>query len=170
VRACCEGTADYWGNLSDTDHSTDPRLGKVTTLSLRKESTQEQDLFTGLEDPQFIQGLYLQPDPLKPVLNPLKFKLLNGNSQNDSMPDIVQRLSKQLDVEGKDLTITAPPGERIVFWCSNMVRHTMAPDSSSITFSGTNELSNHWLVCTAIYLNRDWTWDSLNSMSFILER
>ncbi|MEO7314342.1 MAG: hypothetical protein ABIW47_04090 [Ginsengibacter sp.] len=170
LRACCDGSADYWGNLSDTNHSIDPRLGKVTTLSLRKESTLEQEIFTGLEDPQFIQGLYLQPDPLKPLLNPLVFKTLNGNTSSDSIPDILQRLARQLDVEGKGLTITAPLGERIVFWCSNMVRHTMAPDSSSITFSGANELNGHWLVCTTIFLNRDWTWDSLNSLSFILER
>ncbi|MEO6133601.1 MAG: hypothetical protein ABIP35_00525, partial [Ginsengibacter sp.] len=170
LRACCEGTADYWGNISDTDPSMDSRLGKVSVITLRKESTVEPDLFTGLEDPQFIQGLYLQPDPIRPKLNPLFFKTLNGNISDDTIPDIVQRLAKQLDVEGKELTLTAPLGERIVFWCSNMVRHTMAPDSSSITFSGSNELDGHWLVCTTLFINRDWSWDSLDSLSFILDR
>jgi hypothetical protein len=130
----------------------------------------ETALFTGTEDPQFIQGLYLQPDPLRPKLNPLFFKTLNGNNATESLPDIVQRLAKQLDVEGKALTLTAPLGERIVFWCSNLVRHTMAPDSSSITFSGSNELSGHWLVCTTVFINRDWTWNSLDGLSFILDR
>ncbi|MBC7887189.1 MAG: hypothetical protein H7Z13_04825 [Ferruginibacter sp.] len=170
LRAACEGTADYWGNFSDTDPALDARLGKINVLSLRKESEVETGLFTGTEDPQFIQGIYLQPDPLRPKLNPLFFKTLNGNTTAELIPDIVQRLSKQLDVEGKELTLTAPLGERIVFWCSNLVRHTMAPDSSSITFSGSNELSGHWLVCTTIFINRDWTWDSLDSLSFVLDR
>jgi hypothetical protein len=170
LRACCEGTADYWGNISDTNPALDARLGKINILSLRKESEVETALFTGTADPQFIQGLYLQPDPLRPKLNPLFFKTLNGNTAAESLPDIVQRLAKQLDIEAKALTLTAPLGERIVFWCSNLVRHTMAPDSSSITFSGSNELSGHWLVCTTLFINRDWTWNSLDGLSFILDR
>ncbi len=170
LRACCEGTADYWGNFSDSNPALDARQGKITVLSLRKESEVETGLFTGTEDPQFIQGLYLQPDPLRPKLNPLFFKTLNGNTAFESIPNIVQRLAKQLDVEGKELSLTAPLGERIVFWCSNLVRHTMAPDSSSITFSGSNELSGHWLVATTIFINRDWTWDSLSGLSCILDR
>ena len=170
LRAAAEGTADYWGNFSDTDPALDARLGKTTVLSLRKESAVETGLLMGTEDPQFIQGIYLQPDPLRLKLNPLFFKTLNGNTASETVPDIIQRLAKQLDVEGKELTLTAPLGERIVFWCSNLVRHTMAPDSSSITFSGSNELSGHWLVCTTLFINRDWTWDSLDGLSFILER
>jgi hypothetical protein len=170
LRACCEGTVDYWGNFSDTNPALDARLGKVTVLSLRKESEVETALFTGTEDPQFIQGLYLQPDPLRPKLNPLFFKTLNGNNAAEPLPDIVQRLAKQLDVEGKELSLTAPVGERIVFWCSNLIRHTMAPDSSSITFSGSNELGGHWLVATTLFINRDWTWDSLAGLSFIIDR
>ncbi len=170
LRACCEGTADYWGNFSDTNPALDARLGKVTVLSLREESAVETTLFTGIEDPQFIQGIYLQPDPQQLKLNPLFFKTLNGNIATEAIPDIVQRLAKQLDVEGKELTLTAPLGERIVFWCSNLVRHTMAPDSSSITFSGSSELGGHWLVCTTLFLNRDWSWDSLDGLSFTLDR
>ncbi|WP_132054130.1 hypothetical protein [Pseudocnuella soli] len=170
IRACCEGTADYWGNYSETNPDLDARLGKTTVLSLRKESAVETDLFTGTEDPQAIQGILLQPDPLRIKLNPIFFKTLDGNNTPDAMSGIVQRFAKQLDVHAKELTITAPLGERIAFWCSNMVRHTMAPDSSSITFSGTNELQGHWLVCTSFYINRDWTWDSLDALSFIIER
>ncbi len=109
-------------------------------------------MFSGLEDPQFIQGIYLQPDPPRPKLNPLFFKTLNGNNNPQSMPDIVQRLARRLDVSAKELTLTQENGERLAFWCSNMVRHTMAPDNSSITFSGTNELDGQWLVCTTIFL------------------
>lgn len=170
VRACCEGTEDYWGNVSATDPDLDARLGKPTVLSMRRESVSELELFAGAEDPQFIQGLYLQPDPPRPKLNPLFFKTLNGNDSAQQLPDIVQRLARQLDVDAKELTLTAPHGERLAFWCSNLLRHTLAPDNSSLTFSGTNELQGHWLVCTSIYVARDWSWDSLDSLSFILER
>jgi hypothetical protein len=170
LRARCEGTADYWGNFSDTEVELDARRGKATRLSLRREAEVETALFSGLEDPQFIQGIYLQPDPPRPKLNPLFFKTLNGNSDSQAMPGIVQRLARQLDVSAKELTLTADNGERLAFWCSNMVRHTMAPDNSSITFSGTNELDGQWLVCTTLFLDRDWTWDSLDNLSFILER
>ncbi|MFA5985455.1 MAG: hypothetical protein WC782_15670 [Methylococcaceae bacterium] len=170
LRASCDGTEDYWGNYSDTDVTLDARRGKPITLSLRRESAVETALYSGLDDPQFIQGIYLQPDPASLQLNPFFFKTLNGNNTPERMPNILQRLAKQLDVAGKDLTITAENGERVVFWCSNLIRHSMAPDSSSITFSGSNELSGHWLVCTTLFLERDWSWDSLAGISFILER
>lgn len=170
LRGRCDGTEDYWGNFSETHADLDARRGKATRLSLRKESESETALFSGVEDPQFIQGIYLQPDPPRPKLNPLFFKTLNGNNATQAMPDIVQRLAKQLDVAAKELTLTAHNGERIVFGCSNMIRHTMAPDNSSITFSGSNELDGQWLVCTTLFLKRDWTWDSLDALSFILER
>src|SRR6185436_2141830 len=35
LRACCEGTEDYWGNYSDTDPKLDARRGKPVQLSLR---------------------------------------------------------------------------------------------------------------------------------------
>jgi hypothetical protein len=171
LRACGEGTADYWGNFSDTDPKLDARRGKPVQLSLRRESRDEAQLFSGLEDPQLVQGIYLQPDPPRPKLNPLFFKTLNGSGESpNALPDIVQRLARQLDVAAKELTLTAENGERIAFWCSNLVRHTLAPDNSSITFSGAGELEGHWLVCTTLFLERDWSWDSLDSLTFILER
>jgi len=64
----------------------------------------------------------------------------------------------------------APNGERIHFWCSSRLRHNMAPDSSSITFANKNELQHQWLVCTTLTINRDWAWDSLDPLSFTVER
>lgn len=170
LRACCEGTEDYWGNTDPDEPELDTRRGKPTVLSLRRESASESALFGGIEDPRFIQGIYLQDDPLQPKLNPLVFKTLNGNDSTRALPDIVQRLARQLDVNAKELTLTAENGERLVFWCSNLLRHTLAPDNSSLTFSGKNELQGHWLVCTSIIVARDWSWDSLDPLSFVLER
>jgi hypothetical protein len=86
------------------------------------------------------------------------------------MPDIVHRLAGQLDVVAKELTLTSENGERLQFWCSNMLRHSMAPDNSSITFANKNELHDHWLVCTTLFIDRDWSWDSLDASSFHIKR
>ena len=53
------------------------------------------------------------------------------------------------------------PGERIQFGCSNRIRHTLAPDNSSLTFAKSDELLGHWLCVLSFELQRDWTWDGL---------
>ena len=160
--------ANYWGTDAK-DSSLDPGLGKPKLITIRQESLNEQKLFTGIADPQVLQGIYLQPDPVetKPAA---KFRgNLNGTEAN-KLPDIVQRLAQQLKVEAKDKSLTAANGERIQFWCSSRIRHNMAPDNSSITFANKNELQHHWLVCTTLTLNRDWSWDSLDPLSFEIQR
>ena len=167
LRAVCEGDDSYWGNLNDNSN-LDCRYGKTTVLKLFKPSKIEIALFAGTTDPQVLQGIYLQPDPVTVKLNPIVFKTLQGT--NDGLPDIVQRLAKQLDIECKETTLLAKNGERVQFWCSNMVRHTMAPDNSSLTFANKKELAGHWLVCTNLYIDRDWTWDGLETSSVIVQR
>jgi hypothetical protein len=66
--------------------------------------------------------------------------------------------------------LLAANGERLQFWCSNLVRHSMAPDNSSITFASSNELVGHWFVCTTLYLDRDWSWDGLAETSFAISQ
>lgn len=164
------GEADnaYWGTPKGATINT--RFGKTKLIYLRQESVSEQALFTGINDPQLLQGIYLQPDPvgLKPAAA-LSRKELNGTEAN-RLPDIIQRLAEQLDVEAKDKSLYAPNGDRIQFWCSSRIRHNMAPDNSSITFANKNELQHHWLVCTTLTINRDWSWDSLAPLSFEIER
>jgi hypothetical protein len=167
LRAVCEGDDSYWGSLNDNS-DLDCRYGKTTVLKLFMPSKNEVALFAGTTDPQVLQGVYLQPDPVSVRLNPIVFKTLQG--ANDGMPDIVHRLAKQLDVECKETTLLARNGERVQFWCSNMVRHTMAPDNSSLTFANKKELTGHWLVCTNLYIDRDWTWDGLETSCVIVQR
>ena len=167
LRAVCEGDASYWGNLNDNS-DLDCRYGKTTVLKLFMPSKNEMALFAGTTDPKLLQGIYLQPDPVTVKLHPIIFKTLQGT--NDALPDIVQRLAKQLDVECKETTLLSRNGERLQFWCSNMVRHTMAPDNSSITFANKKEFAGHWLVCTNLSIDRDWTWDGLETSSVIVQR
>ena len=168
LRAVGEEKPDYWGHENLADSNLDSRYGKTTVISLRQESNNEQNIFANTEDPKTLQGIYLQPDPLHPKLDPVFFKTLRGGSEG--MPDIVHRLGSQLDVAVKELTLTSQNGGRLQFWCSNMLRHSMAPDNSSITFSNKQELHDHWLVCTTLFIGRDWSWDSLDASSFHIKR
>ncbi len=169
LRAVGAENPDYWGFENKDDSNLDSRYGKTTVLSLRKESENEQNLFTDTMLPKTLQGIYLQPDPMSSKHDPIAFKTLQGG--NEGMPDIVQRLGSQLGVAVKDgLSLVSNNGERLQFWCSNMLRHSMAPDNSSITFANKKELQDHWLVCTTLKIDRDWTWDSLDASSFNILR
>ena len=64
----------------------------------------------------------------------------------------------------------AEKGERAQFGCSARIRHTLAPDNSSLTFSSKADLPNHWLCCLQLILDRDWTWDALDGLSFVITR
>jgi len=168
LRAVGETKLNYWGIENPANSSLDSRYGKATVIRMRQESLNEQKIFINTEDPKTLQTIYLQPDPFTIKFDPIAFKTLQGG--NEGLPDIVHRLGNQLDVAINDLTLTSQNGERLAFWCSNHLRHSMAPDNSSITFSNKNELQDHWLVVTTLYINRDWTWDSLDASSFDILR
>lgn len=167
LRGVCEGDDKYWGVL-DEQPDADSRYGKVTVLRMRKDSADEQKLFAGLNNARLLQGIYLQPDPVLFLTRQMSADKTIPLAEG--MPDIVQRLGKQLDVDVNRLTLTAKKGERLQFWCSNLIRHTLAPDNSSITFAGKTELTGHWLVATTLIVDRDWTWDGLQTRSFLINR
>ncbi|AMR32709.1 hypothetical protein A0256_15400 [Mucilaginibacter sp. PAMC 26640] len=167
LRAVADGSDDYWGS-SSTDPDLDSRYGKPTVLKLRKDSVQEPQLFAGLDDARLLQGIYLQPDPQPEYTGKITVKQTVPISEG--LPDILHRFAKQLDVACNGLTLAANKGERVQFWCSNLLRHSLAPDNSSITFAGKNELTHHWLVVISLTVNRDWSWDGLNTLSFEIER
>ena len=165
VRAVCEPKPGYYG-LEKADTQLNTRYGRTVQVVLRADALEDElDLLNPLPE---VRGIYLQPDP------PFVFDG-NGNSlllgkDKERMPDIVQRLAAQLGVESHGLTLVAKRGERVQFGCSQYIRHTLAPDNSSITFASQNDLVNHWLCCMQMSLQRDWTWDGLEDRSFVLER
>jgi len=170
LRPKCDGDNSYWGSTAPSN--ADSRLGKPTVLKIRKNSQSEKNVLVGLNAAKVIQGLYLQPDPI--ALKHGEISIKNILPEDGAMPNILQRLAQQLDVacnnDPNNLTLSAEKGERIQFWCSNMVRHTLSPDKSSITFASKNELTHKWLVATTIKLDRDWTWDGLETLAFTIER
>jgi hypothetical protein len=77
-------------------------------------------------------------------------------------PGAEDRLARQLDLDQSGLTLSGRNGRRVVFGCVPQIRHTLAPDRGSITFSTAAELSSRWIVAIRLTLNRDWTWDGLD--------
>ncbi|WP_374163189.1 hypothetical protein [Arcticibacter sp. MXS-1] len=167
LRAVCAGDDDYWGaNTADPDLNS--RFGEPTSIKMRRNSAQETELFAVPDQARLLQAIYLQPDPKPAYLGSISVK--ETVPLADGLPDIVQRLAQQIDVVGNQLSLTSQKGEHLQFWCSNLIRHTLSPDSSSITFANKNELVNQWMVVTSLTLNRDWSWNGLDPVSFEIER
>ena len=171
LRAVCEGKADdaaYYGLLNEGDHEADSRYGHIVELHLYRPSTDERDLFVDTAPAQRLQAIYLQPD--LPRIADGKITTLFFTVEVPQLPDIVQRLAKQLELENTGLTLVPKKGERAQFGCSSRIRHTLAPDRSSLTFSSKGDLPNHWLCCLQLTIDRDWTWDGLDGLSFVVTR
>lgn len=142
----------------------DAHIGKPVQVRLRRESTDERSLVTSSR----IRGIYLQPDPAAVwdgTLNALLFQRSTGGS-----PAIIERLAQEIDVDRKGMTLVGRKGRRVVFGCSRRIRHSLAPDHSSLTFAAKEDLTNHWIVALTFDLGRDWTWDNLQPVSFEIFR
>ncbi len=169
LRGMCEGDSSYFGFTNAANHNLDSRYGKTTQFRFYKESTDEIDLLLPKANVPVVQAIYLQPDPV--ILNDGTFKwLFFQKEQLAPQPNMVQRLSQELGVKSKGLTLTAKKGERVIFGCSNKIRHSLSPDQSSITFASKSDLSNHWLGCIVYHLNRDWSWDAMEDVAFTIGR
>jgi len=161
LRGVGEPDSDYYGRPGT-------HIGKPVQLKVRQESEDERDLLASLSAARQIRGLYLQPDPPQPNDGRVKTWLFQRGAA--STPAIIQRLAQQLDVDHKGLTLVGEKGQRVIFGCSNRIRHTLAPDHSSVTFASKEELLNHWIVALTYQVDRDWTWDMLEAVSFELFR
>jgi hypothetical protein len=172
LRAACEKKPqdqDYYGLISAKGNpEEDSRYGHIIELRVYRSSDDERHLFVATAPAQRLQGIYLQPD--EPLVADGKFTTLFFGKEVPRPPDIVQRLAKQLQLENVGLTLVPKKGERAQFGCSSRIRHTLAPDNSSLTFSSKTDLPNHWLCCVQLTLDRDWTWDALAGRSFVIER
>ena len=145
------------------------RLGEPTQFFAREDAEDELELFRpGLESHQ-LQAIYLQPDP--PQMNnalTLVPTLVEGVVQGQS--PLIERLAAQIGVHSKGQTLIGLDGERIQFGCSHRIRHTLAPDHSSLTFATADELINHWLCVLSFEIQRDWTWDGLSDVGIEVRR
>lgn len=160
LRAVADGDTTYFANGA--------HVGKPVQLRVRRESSDEADLFADTTPGQMIRGIYLQPDPV-PVNTGAIGDLAFVNSTGGT-PSIAQRLAQQLGVDNKGLTLVGRRGERVIFGCSRSLRHTLAPDGSSVTFASKDDLVNHWIVGMTLQLDRDWTWNAVGQVGFEIFR
>ncbi len=73
----------------------------------------------------------------------------------------LQLLASALSLPLTGQTLSAPPGQRILFGAQSTLRHTLPQDRSTITFSTQKDLINHWIVVQRLTIDRDWTWRGL---------
>jgi len=174
IRAVCEDKADdsdtgaYYGVIDAANKTLDVRYGEPFSVTLYKASTDETGLLALTAGVPSIQALYMQPDAANVFDG--KLTTLFFGIENVAQNSNVQQLADQLNLESNGLTLYARKGKRVVFGCSSRIRHTLAPDGSSITFASKTDLFNHWLCCVNFELDRDWMWDALETDSFIVRR
>ncbi|MBA4167021.1 MAG: hypothetical protein H0X41_05680, partial [Chitinophagaceae bacterium] len=134
-------------------------------INLYKASADERKLYSDTS----LQGIYLQPDELA-LAKPVVKNHSEVFAETVRTPDSIQRLAQQLKIGSNGLSLVGKNGNRIQFGCSARIRHTLSPDNSALTFASKEELYNHWLCCITLDINRDWTWDALQDLSFIISR
>ena len=167
LRAVCAKDDVYFGSINGPKEKQS-RYGATTQLFLYKESVVEDLLLQPWQTVPIVQGIYLQPDA--PVVKLGGTNDLFTRFGESNKPNILQRLAKQIGIESKGLTLVSNKGQRIVFGCSNRIRHSLAPDQSSVTFASKEDLTDHWLGCIVYKLNRDWSWDGVDDIAFTFER
>jgi hypothetical protein len=171
LRAVCEEKANnalYYGFLHASNKQLDNRFGETFQLMAYQPSQDETGLLIQRPGVPILQGIFMQPDVITSFDGKLTTLLL-GN-QNSVQLDNVQQLADRLNLSSSKRTLGASKGERVIFGCSSRIRHTLAPDNSSLTFASKGDLINHWLCCISFDIDRDWMWDALEDRSFVIRR
>lgn len=156
IRALCHDDMNYFGGEKF-------KYGKIKTFFTREGSENETGLFKKLDGAPPLKGIYLQPDTeLLPDDKTLSTNLLRDLRKTDT--DLIQRIAAATGLNSIGFSLIAKPGQRIQFGCSRNIRNSVAPDGCSITFSTKADLTNQWIVPIQLTLNRDWTWDALETV------
>ncbi|HEX8031886.1 MAG TPA: hypothetical protein VF491_25645, partial [Vicinamibacterales bacterium] len=171
LRAVCEDktdNAEYYGVIDEKNRQRDNRYGETFQVLAYSPSSDETGLLVQTPGVPRVQGIFMQPDVVGAVDGKLT-TLLMGKETLEQRSN-VQQLADRLNIVSHGLTLSAAKGQRVVFGCSSRIRHTLAPDGSSLTFASKGDLINHWLCCVSFQIDRDWMWDALKDRSFIIRR
>ncbi|ACU03883.1 hypothetical protein [Pedobacter heparinus] len=147
--------------MADNNYADEGILeGKKIRLTSFKPAKDERDLLQATE--MGLKAIYLQPEHAadqNKVIGQKNFMVLN--ILKSSTPPELSRLADALNLSAHNLTIEGEKGRRTQFGCSKLMRHSLAPDSSSVSFSSLGELYNQWIIAVDYTLKRDWAWDGL---------
>ncbi len=153
------------------------RTGLIADLRVRYEAASETEVIASGSLDQQLQAYYLrnldQTAQQQIVSGAVIEALVKcGSSTVQSYKNLqstlnqpattpIQLLASALELQVNGLTLSAPPGKRILFGAQNSLRCTVPQDKSSITFSSNKDLINHWIVVQTLTLDRDWSWSGL---------
>lgn len=163
VYALCkeDPTLAYFG-------SDDVRASKPVTIDAWQDANDERSLFVNQSPAREFQSILLQPDPPP---TPNLSAVMRLFAQPEATPsNLFQRLADQLSLDTSQTTLLAKPGQRVVFACSNKLRHTLSPEHGSITFANKMDLVGQWICALMLEVNRDWSWQSLADISLEIRK
>ena len=173
VRPLTTTKPDYYGGTTTGDRNGPNRTelkGMPSSFMTRSAAKSEKDFIKPTGENMMIRGVYLQPEePIKIVAN-LKKLLVENLSDTNQTPTIMDRLAAAVGTDSKGMSLTGRPGQRWQFGVSRFIRHTSSPDNTSITFATKNDLLNHWIIPITLLIDRDWSWDGLQPVSFNIYR
>jgi hypothetical protein len=176
IRAICAEKADYYAD-------DEPLQGMITRFVTRKAAMSEQDFFKTTAEQTRIRGIYLRRPPeqktpgvaykdalIHAEFAALKAALITGDATPDQQPELVEQVAKAIDVEARGMSLMGKTGQRWQFGAARAIRHTLSPDSTSLTFSTEDDLINHWIVPITLLIDRDWSWDGIQPTSIDILR
>jgi hypothetical protein len=131
----------------------DARRGAPITVSFRAGAVSEANLLGDPELSPSLRSFFFQPPPPDNTVSP---------------PGA--RLADELGLDHSDLTLSGKAGRRTVMGCSAELAHTLAPDSSAITFSSSTDLLRRWINVVQFDVLRDWTWSGLDTAGITITR
>jgi hypothetical protein len=143
----CADKPNYFGTRSTDGLTVDVHDGLTADVATRAPAQSEAGLFAAQAPEVELNGIFLQP-----------------------APDMLIRLANHLGLAADGLTLTARPGERVLFGASAALRHSLSGDGSALTFASEGELLGHWLAVIRLVLDRDWTWDGIDAEGFVVSR
>ncbi len=170
VRALTDDKPDYFGGVNPDKSNRTQLQGMVSSFITRNSATSEKNLFKPTGDQMMIRGIYLQPDDPLVVTADINELIVANLAKDDRIPNMIQRLSGAIGTENKGMSLIGKQGQRWQFGASRTIRHTAAPDNTSITFATKSDLLNHWIVPITLLIDRDWTWDDVMPTSIEIYR
>ncbi len=145
------------------------RKGKPVTIITRREGTDERSLLKDLPEIDMIRALWLQPDTdtyLKATLTEVYVENASPVHRSRMIERLVESIDNSIEVESKGMSLVGKPGSRVQFGASRLIRNNLSPDSTSITIATKTDLLNQWIIPITMILDRDWTWDGLQTVAF----
>jgi len=161
---------DYYGGKNPDDTNRTELKGMPSSFITRKAAITEINLFKPTGDQMMIRAIYLQPDEAFMVTADINQFLVANLASEDRIPNMIQRLSAAIGTGSKGMSLLGNEGQRWQFGVSRFIRHSAAPDNTSITFGTKDDLLNHWVVPITLLIDRDWTWDGVQTVSIDVYR